>query len=212
MKKLLFSLMAFTLTTGLFAQTQGTTTAPATQKKADEVAKFKSETIDLGKIQQGTPTAAMFSVANVGTEPLIIEAANPTCGCTISDYTKEPIAAGKAGSIKATYNAANVGAFEKHLTVKFAGVSEVKSITIKGEVLSKEEYAKMNPGAAADVKPTTTEVKPVAASDAAVTPAPAKTKTVVKTDGKKTSKSKSKTKTDVAKSKAKTDAENKPNK
>ena len=154
MKKLLFSITALLLTTVLFAQ-----------KKADDVAKFKTETIDLGKLQQGNPT--------VGTEPLIIEQANPTCGCTISDYTKEPIANGKAGTIKATYNAANVGAFEKHLTVKFAGVDQVKSITIKGEVLSKEDFAKLNP-ASEEVKATTTEAT-----------APVKSKTAATSDEKK---------------------------
>ena len=162
MKKLLFSVTALLLTTVLFAQ-----------KKADDVAKFKTETIDLGKLQQGNPTVATFSVANIGTEPLIIEQANPTCGCTISDYTKEPIANGKAGTIKATYNAANVGAFEKHLTVKFAGVDQVKSITIKGEVLSKEDFAKLNP-ASEEVKATTTEAT-----------APVKSKTAATSDEKK---------------------------
>ncbi len=142
MKKLLFSLTALTLSTVLFAQ-----------KKADDIAKFKTETIDLGKIQQGNPTTALFSVFNIGTEPLIIEQANPTCGCTISDYTKEPIANGKSGEIKATYNAANIGAFEKHLTVKFAGTTEVKSITIKGEVLSKEDFAKLPAATSEKVTP-----------------------------------------------------------
>ena len=136
MKKLLFSITALTLSTVLFAQDAKTTEAQ--KKKASDVAQFKTETIDLGKIKQGSPTTATFSVVNIGKDALIIEQANPTCGCTISDYTKEPIAAGKAGTIKATYNAANVGAFEKHLTVKFAGVDEIKSITIKGEVLAKE--------------------------------------------------------------------------
>src|SRR3954466_12464606 len=121
MKKLLFSLTALALSTFAFAQAG---------KKADEVAKFKSETIDLGKLKQGNPTTATFTVANIGNEPLIIEQANPTCGCTISNYTKEPIPAGKNGEINATYNAAGLGAFEKHLTVKFAGVDEIKSITI----------------------------------------------------------------------------------
>ncbi|CAN5900991.1 DUF1573 domain-containing protein [soil metagenome] len=148
MKKLLFSIAALTLTAVSFAQTG---------KKAADVAKFKTETIDLGKIQQGNPTTAIFSVANIGAEPLIIEQANPTCGCTISDYTKEPIANGKAGSIKATYNAANVGAFEKHLTVKFAGVDEVKSITIKGEVLTKEDFAKLTPTDAVKAASATTD-------------------------------------------------------
>ncbi|HRD44036.1 MAG TPA: hypothetical protein PLN30_09780, partial [Ferruginibacter sp.] len=43
-----------------------------------------------------------------------------------------------------TYNAAGVGHFEKRLTVKFAGADDMKSITIKGDVLTKEEYAKLN--------------------------------------------------------------------
>lgn len=133
MKKLLFSLTALVLSTGLFAQ-----------KKADDIAKFKVETIDMGKIKQDNPATAVFEVTNIGTEPLIIEQANPTCGCTIGDYTKEPIAPGKTGTIKATYNAKALNAFEKHLTVKFAGVNEVKSITIKGEVLNPEDYAKLS--------------------------------------------------------------------
>ena len=131
MKKLLLSLVAFTVTTVLFAQ-----------KKADDVAKFTSETIDLGKIKQGNPTTATFVITNIGTEPLIIEQANPTCGCTIGDYTKSPIAPGKTGTITATYNAAALNHFDKHLTVKFAGVDETKSITITGDVLSGEDYEK----------------------------------------------------------------------
>lgn len=161
MKKLLFSIAAFTFATASFAQE--TQKAPdAQKKKASDVAQFKTETIDLGKIKQGNPTTATFTVSNIGKDALIIEQANPTCGCTISDYTKEPIAAGKAGTIKATYNAANVGAFEKHLTVKFAGVDEIKSITIKGEVLPKE------------VQPAVTEepAKPVVAEKPAATEKP----------------------------------------
>ena|SRR5436190_12293359 len=131
MKKLLLSLIAFTVTTVLFAQ-----------KTAADVAKFTSETIDLGKIKQGNPTTATFVITNIGTEPLIIEQANPTCGCTIGDYTKSPIAPGKTGTITATYNAAALNHFDKHLTVKFAGVDETKSITITGDVLSTEEYDK----------------------------------------------------------------------
>lgn len=113
------------------------------QKKADDVAKFKADVIDLGKIEQGNPSTATFYLSNISSEPLIIEQANPTCGCTIGDYTKAPIAKGKEGWIKATYNAANLGTFDKKLTVKFAGVDEIKNITIKGEVVSKEEFEKL---------------------------------------------------------------------
>ena len=134
MKKILFTLAAFVVTTITVAQT-----------KLGDVASFRSETIDLGKLKVGNPATAVFQVKNVGKEALIIEAANPTCGCTIGDYTKSPISSGKNGEVKATYNAANVGVFTKTMTVKFAGVDEVKSITIKGEVLSEADYAKLKP-------------------------------------------------------------------
>lgn len=179
MKKLLFSLTALVASTVLFAQTDAKTVAPPTAtatpttpppapgKKATEVAKFESESIDLGKVKQDNPATATFVVTNITKEPLIIEQASPTCGCTISDYTKEPIAPGKTGTIKATYNAKNIGPFDKHLTVKFAGCDQT-SITIKGEVLNAEEYAKIHPGSA-DTKTTTTttEVKTVTPAKAA---------------------------------------------
>jgi hypothetical protein len=172
MKKLLFSIVALTLTTGIFAQ-----------KKSDDVAKIKSETIDLGKLKQDNPTAAVFEVLNIGTEDLLIEQANPTCGCTISDYTKDKIAPGKTGTIKATYNAKNLGMFEKHLTVKFAGCDDMKSITIKGEVIKNEDAATTAPAAvpAAPVSSTTAAPATTTTSSSKVAPAkkttPKKTKT-----------------------------------
>ena len=36
-----------------------------------------------------------------------------------------------------------MGHFEKHLTVKFAGVDEMKTITFTGDVLSAEEFDKL---------------------------------------------------------------------
>ena len=152
MKRILLSAAVFALSATAFAQS-----------KVADVAKFASETIDFGKIKQGVPQKGTFTVTNIGKTPLIIEQANPTCGCTISDYTKEPIAPGKTGVINATYNAAAQGHFEKHLTVKFAGVDEVKSITFTGEVVPAEQFDKDK--AAATATPAATEVKaePVAA-------------------------------------------------
>ncbi len=134
MKQIILSLTVLALSSALFAQ-------PG-MKTAADVAKFTAESIDLGKIKVGTPTTAVFTVLNISKDPLIIEQANPTCGCTISNYTKEPIAPGKSGTINATYNAAGVSHFDKHLTVKFAGVDEIKSITLSGDVLSAEDYDK----------------------------------------------------------------------
>jgi Protein of unknown function (DUF1573) len=130
MKKLLFAILVLS-TSSLFAQ-----------KKADDIAKINVETYDLGKIKQNVPATATFIVTNIGQEDLLIAQANPTCGCTISDYTKSPIAPGKTGVIHATYNAANLGHIDKTLTVKFAGADDIKFIKLTGEVLDSTAYAK----------------------------------------------------------------------
>ena len=132
MKKILLASLLFTISSSSFAQ-----------KKVADVAKFATETINLGNIKQGVPTKGIFTLTNISNQPLIIEQANPTCGCTISDYTKEPIAAGKNGIINATFNAASPGHFDKHLTVKFAGIDEVKSITLTGDVLNAQDFDKL---------------------------------------------------------------------
>lgn len=106
----------------------------AQSKKADEVAKFNSETIDLGNVKKGNPVTATFTLTNIGKEDLIIENVTPGCGCTKSDFTKEPIKPGKTGTITATYTAANAGSFNKSVSVKFMGIGEAKSITIVGIV------------------------------------------------------------------------------
>lgn len=130
MKKILFAILALT-STSLFAQ-----------KKADDIAKLDVQTYDLGNVKQGVPATATFVVTNIGTDPLLIEQASPTCGCTISDYTKSEIAPGKTGYIKATYNAANLGHIDKTLTVKFAGADDIKSIKLTGDVLEPAAYSK----------------------------------------------------------------------
>ncbi len=125
MKQLLIILLAAASASTAIAQT-----------KIADVAKFKSQTIDLGKVVQDEPVTATFEITNISKKPLVIEQAKPSCGCTIADYSKEPIAPGKTGFVKATYNAANAGSFVKTITVKFTGVDETQAITLTGEVLA----------------------------------------------------------------------------
>lgn len=128
MKKLLIAFLVLS-STSLFAQ-----------KKADDIAKLSTESFDFGKVKQNVPPTATITVTNIGTEPLLIEQATPSCGCTVSDYTKTPIAPGKTGTIKATYNAAAVGHIDKTLTVKFAGADDAKFVKLTGEVLTATAY------------------------------------------------------------------------
>lgn len=133
MKKLFIAALAFVGTTSAFAQTE---------KKVADVAKLNVETFDFGKIKQNVPAKATFTVTNISSEPIIIEQAQPTCGCTIGDYTKSPIAPGQSGTITATYNAAALGAIHKSITMKLAGISEMKSLGLAGEVLDEASFDK----------------------------------------------------------------------
>jgi hypothetical protein len=174
MKKVLFSLTALVLSIAAMAQI-----------KSDDIAKIKVETIDLGKIPQGVPAVSTFIVTNIGKTDLIIESANPTCGCTVGDYTKAPIAPGKTGTITATFNAATLGPINKHMNVKFAGAEDTKSIGFTGEVLTTEDYAKLKGGIPSAA--TTTAVAAATTKKAVTAPIAAATKAKVK--GKKSKKS-----------------------
>ena len=121
MKKLLAAL-AFVIAIPVLAQT----TSPA---------EFKEMKHSFGKIPQGKPVTTEFTFSNTTDKPIVIESATGSCGCTVPEYPQTPILKEKAGVIKVTYNAANVGAFTKTVTVKFAGVAEPVVLTIEGEVV-----------------------------------------------------------------------------
>lgn len=95
-----------------------------------------SETVhDFGKIKKGTPQTTAFTYTNTGKAPLTVTDVKGSCGCTVTDYTKETVAPGKTGEVKATYNAANVGPFTKTVTVTSNVEGGPVILTIKGEVI-----------------------------------------------------------------------------
>ncbi len=100
------------------------------------MAKFKWEetTHDFGKIDQGKPVSTEFTFTNSGTTPLVISNVKGSCGCTVTEYTKEAIAPGKTGNVKATFNAAAIGAFNKSIRVTANVEGGSETLMIKGEV------------------------------------------------------------------------------
>jgi len=157
MKKLLFIAAAFIVSVGAMAQ----------KTMVDDFAKFNIDKYDFGKIKQNVPAVYTFEITNKSDKPLVIENAHATCGCTVPEYQKEPIAPGKTAKIKVQYNAANGGHFDKTVFVKLAGVDEEKALGITGEVLAadafdtwaKEEAAKADAAKAAAEKTTKSKSK-----------------------------------------------------
>jgi hypothetical protein len=102
-------------------------------------ATFKTTKHNFGKIKHNVPATYTFTFTNTGSTPLVIESAVAGCGCTTPEYPKNPIAKGKTGTIKVTYNAATVGAFTKDVTVKFLKQTEPVVLNISGEVLDENQ-------------------------------------------------------------------------
>ncbi len=98
--------------------------------------KFEEETHDFGKIPKDKPATYDFKFTNTGDEPLILTAADPSCGCTVPKFSNIPVKKGETGVISVIFNAPAVGAFNKVITVKSNAKTPVKYLYIKGEVVS----------------------------------------------------------------------------
>lgn len=139
MKKIAL-LSVFSLMLSVFAFAQTTSTTPS--KKADELVKFAETKHDFGKIKQGVPVTYEFAFKNIGSAPVVIESATASCGCTTPVKPEKPVAKGKSDVVKAGFNAAAAGPFEKTIFVKVAGADQPLELKIAGQVLSADDYAK----------------------------------------------------------------------
>ena len=124
-----------------------TTTAPVVENPnvagAEEVAapenapviSFAETTYDFGTVKQGEVVEHTFKFTNTGKSPLVIESATATCGCTVPEPPKEPIAPGQSGEIKVQFNSTGkVGMQSPVVTVRANTVPNITQVTLKGTV------------------------------------------------------------------------------
>ena len=75
-----------------------------------------------------------FVFTNTGEAPLIVSHVKSTCGCTVPEWSKEPITAGEEGSIRVSYDTHRVGAFAKSIYVYSNAENGVIKLMISGKV------------------------------------------------------------------------------
>lgn len=68
------------------------------------VASFQTVDHDFGTIKEGEVVEYTYRFTNTGQAPLIIQNAQPSCGCTVPEWSKEPIPVGGEGFIKAKFD------------------------------------------------------------------------------------------------------------
>jgi ribosomal protein L19 len=107
---------------------------PVNAKTSTAEITFTKDLHDFGTINKGDNGTYEFTFKNSGKEPLIIEKAQGSCGCTVPEWPKEPIAPGASSKIKVTYDTKRVGAFTKTVNITSNAQTANKTITIKGMV------------------------------------------------------------------------------
>ncbi len=90
---------------------------------------------DFGKIKQDSENKHIFKFTNTGKEPMIIETANGSCGCTVPNYPKAPIPPGGTGEIEVVYKPGKQeNAQTKTVTVIANTEPKETTLRIKAEV------------------------------------------------------------------------------
>jgi len=91
---------------------------------------------NFGEIQQGESVTHDFILKNTGDADLIISAAKGSCGCTVPEWPKTPIAKGEEAAIKVTFNSAGrSGKQNKTVTLVTNAIPNTKVLTINGNVI-----------------------------------------------------------------------------
>jgi Protein of unknown function (DUF1573) len=73
-------------------------------QEAFGVFQFEQQEHDFGTIKEGAIVKHAFKFKNVGQAPLIVSDVKPQCGCTATNWTKEPIQPGDSGEIEVQFD------------------------------------------------------------------------------------------------------------
>jgi hypothetical protein len=95
---------------------------------------FEESIFDFGTIDQGTNVEHVFKFKNTGEAPLMIVNAKSSCGCTVPEYTKEPVAPGAEGQLLVKFNGSGQNQVSKTVTLTTNTKAGTETLTIKAFV------------------------------------------------------------------------------
>ncbi len=110
-------------------------TTPAEPTGPTTTVEFEEMEFDFGTIDEGEKASHKYKFKNTGSEPLIISNAKGSCGCTVPQWPKDPIAPGESSEILVEFNSKNKkGKQSKRVTITANTDPTQTFLTIKGEV------------------------------------------------------------------------------
>ena len=107
---------------------------------------FAEQEHNFGTITAGDQVEHVFSFTNTGENPLLISNAKGSCGCTVPEYPKEPIAPGETPQMLVKFNSSGkVGNQRKSVTVTANTVPATTQVFIVSNVLKNEGTLEATP-------------------------------------------------------------------
>lgn len=76
------------------------------------VISFETETHDFGRLTAGESITYSFRFTNTGNADLVIGSCQSTCGCTVADFPRHPIAPGQDGYIAISFKSAGKSGYQ----------------------------------------------------------------------------------------------------
>ena len=111
------------------------------------------ETHNFGQIEWKRPVTVEYTITNTGNQPLVLTNVTTSCACAVADWTKEPIAPGGKGTVKATFDAKALGHFEKSVGIYSNASPSLVYLKFTGEVVQEiKDYTKQLPHAIGSIR------------------------------------------------------------
>jgi len=133
-------------TTNANATNAAASTEPAVPAGPLTTIDFGESTYDFGEVMEGEKVNHKYTFTNTGSEPLIISNAKGSCGCTVPNWPRTPIAPGETADIDVTFDSKGKGKVGGNLQSKRVTITANTDpantyLTIKGKVNKTEEAA-----------------------------------------------------------------------
>lgn len=96
---------------------------------------LEKDEVQFGTLKSNTVATSKMKVTNTGDKPLILKSVVGSCGCTVPEFEKAPIAPGKSTEIVIKYSTGSLkGDFNKSVTITSNDpVSSRKIFRVKGK-------------------------------------------------------------------------------
>lgn len=99
------------------------------------VIQFDHTTYDFGEVVQGVEVKHVFTFINTGKSPLVLASVEPGCGCTATEWSREPISPGEEGRISVVFDSeGRSGDQKKVISVKANTDPSITMIYLTGSI------------------------------------------------------------------------------